>query len=56
MQLMRTLLVVVLVCSSALLQASVLPEDRLDVLYHQYEGGGMKINGPSVLVLSLIHI
>lgn len=50
MQLMRALLAAVLVCSSALLQASVLPEDRLDVLYHQYEGGGMKINGPSVLV------
>lgn len=50
MQLMRALLAVVLVWSSPLLLASVLPEDRLDVLYHQYEGGGMKIKGPSVLV------
>lgn len=50
MQLMRALLAVALVWSSPLLLASVLPEDRLDVLYHQYEGGGMKIKGPSVLV------
>ena len=50
MQLMRTLSAALLLGASTLLQASVLPEDRLDVLYHQYEGGGMKINGPSVLV------
>ena len=30
--------------------ASVLPEDRADLLYHRYEGGGMTIDGPSVLV------
>jgi len=30
--------------------ASVLPEDRADVLYHRYEGGGVTIDGPSVLV------
>ena len=30
--------------------ASVLPEDRADVLYHHYTGGGVDINGPSVLV------
>ena len=30
--------------------AAVLPEDRADVLYHRYEGGGMTIDGPSVLV------
>jgi hypothetical protein len=28
----------------------VLPEDRGDVLYHRYEGGGVTIDGPSVLV------
>lgn len=32
------------------LSAAVLPEDRLDALYHSYEGGGIEINGPSVLV------
>lgn len=30
--------------------AAVLPEDRVDIMYHGYEGGGMKIDGPSVLI------
>jgi len=30
--------------------AAVLPEERADLLYHSYDGGGAKINGPSVLV------
>lgn len=30
--------------------ASVLPEDRSDVLYHRYEGDGVLIEGPSILV------
>lgn len=30
--------------------AAVLPEERADALYHRYEGGGMTIDGPSVLV------
>ena len=30
--------------------AGVLPEDRADVLYHLYDGGGVEIDGPSVLV------
>ncbi len=30
--------------------ASVLPEDRTDFLYHRYEGGGVTIDGPSILV------
>ncbi len=30
--------------------ASVLPDDRSDVMYHRYEGGGVLIDGPSVLV------
>jgi hypothetical protein len=33
-----------------LVQAAVLPEPRADALYHRYEGGGMVIDGPSVLV------
>lgn len=28
----------------------VLPEDRADVLYHSYDGGGVTIDGPSLLV------
>ncbi len=31
-------------------QAAVLPEDRADALYHRYEGGGVTVDGPSVLV------
>ena len=38
-----------LLASGAVL-GGVLPEDRADVLYHRYEGGGVKIDGPSVLV------
>lgn len=30
--------------------AGVLPEDRADVLFHSYDGGGITIQGPSVLV------
>lgn len=41
-----------LLCLAPLLpvQAAVLPEQRADVLHHRYEGGGMTIQGPSVLV------
>ncbi len=31
-------------------RAGVLPDDRGDVLYHRYQGGGVTIDGPSVLV------
>ncbi len=37
-----------LVCLPVL--AAVLPDERVDVLQHQYEGGGIKVSGPSVLV------
>ena len=30
--------------------AAILPEDRTDVMYHGYDGGGLEVNGPSVLV------
>jgi hypothetical protein len=30
--------------------AQVLPEDRADALYHSYDGGGISITGPSLLV------
>jgi hypothetical protein len=30
--------------------AAVLPDDRADVLYHRYDGGGVTIDGPSLLV------
>ena len=31
-------------------RAAVLPEERGDFLYHSYDGGGAKIDGPSILV------
>lgn len=30
--------------------AAVLPDERIDVLYHGYDGGGAQIDGPSILV------
>jgi hypothetical protein len=43
---------VVLLASLAALpsRAGVLPDDRGDVLYHRYQGGGVTIDGPSLLV------
>jgi len=32
------------------LQAAVLPDERVDLLYHRYDGGGAEIDGPSFLV------
>jgi len=32
------------------LLAAVLPEDRSDILYHSFDGGGVTITGPSVLL------
>ncbi len=40
---------VTLAASSASL-AAVLPDERIDVLYHGYDGGGAQIDGPSILV------
>ena len=39
-----------LVARSRRLRAACLPEDRADVLVHSYEGGGVTIQGPSLLV------
>jgi hypothetical protein len=36
--------------AAAPLHAGVLPDDRADVLYHRYDGGGVTIDGPSLLV------
>lgn len=45
---LSALLVLTLVCSQV--RAGVLPEDRADALYHSYDGGGVTIQGPSLLV------
>jgi len=42
-----------LLCLSIFLSdliAAVLPEDRADALFHSYDGGGVEITGPSILV------
>ena len=44
----RILLLLTLAMPAA--RAAVLPDDRADVLYHRYEGGGVTIDGPSLLV------
>lgn len=44
-------LLTLLLSSSALSAfATVLPEERADAMYHRYEGGGVTVDGPSVLV------
>ncbi len=30
--------------------AAILPEDRADAMYHSYDGGGLTVDGPSILV------
>ena len=41
---------VVLLGQTQLVWATVLPEERADALYHSYEGGGVTVTGPSILV------
>lgn len=36
--------------ASCTLLAAVLPDDRADVMYHRYDGGGVTVDGPSILV------
>lgn len=44
----RTAPLLLLMVSMA--QAAVLPEDRVDAMYHYYDGGGTKVDGPALLV------
>lgn len=46
----RLLAAAALLCAWQTGAAGVLPDDRTDFLYHQYDGGGVVIDGPSVLV------
>ncbi len=46
---MRSLTLVLLFFCGAL-RAAVLPEERADLLYHSYDGGGATIDGPSILL------
>ncbi|MBT8136098.1 MAG: DUF3570 domain-containing protein [Gammaproteobacteria bacterium] len=45
---LRRGLIVLFACATA--QAEVLPEERADALYHLYDGGGVTVDGPSLLV------
>lgn len=44
------LVALLVLVASPWVNAATLPEDNVDLLYHRYEGGGMVIDGPSVLV------
>jgi Protein of unknown function (DUF3570) len=48
MQLIRRIALFFLLPLTAV--AGVLPEDRADLMYHYYDGGGVTIDGPSLLV------
>jgi len=47
---MRRLLALVLCGLAAPAMSGVLPEDRMDIMYHMYDGEGITIDGPSLLV------
>ena len=42
--------VTLLLAAAGTATAGVLPDDRADILYHLYDGGGVAIDGPSILV------
>ena len=42
------LIVIMTWCATT--QAAVLPQERSDAMYHSYQGGGMSIDGPSILL------
>ncbi len=46
----RRILIALVSLASIPALAAVLPEDRADVLYHSFSGGGAEISGPSILV------
>jgi opacity protein-like surface antigen len=46
----RCLILALLLTLSCTLQAAVLPEERADVMFHRYDGGGVEVDGPSILV------
>lgn len=46
----HSLLILPVVVFANIASAAVLPPDRADALYHSYDGGGVTISGPSILV------
>lgn len=47
---MRHFITIVFFTWAAFTQAAVLPEEKTEALFHQFDGGGVTISGPSVLV------
>lgn len=47
-KMMRRFCLLYLFCGLAV--ADVLPDERADALYHAYDGGGVQVNGPSLLI------
>lgn len=50
MSLLRCLLLLGAVLGPVAATAAVLPENRADFMYHRYDGGGVTVQGPSILV------
>ena len=46
----RGFVITIALLTAGLAHAGVLPDDRADVLYHRYDGGGVTIDGPSILM------
>lgn len=44
----RRFVLIVLLLACLPLMAAILPEERFDLLYHHYQGGGVEITGPSL--------
>ncbi len=42
--------IVVVVCCMMQSRAAVLPEDEAEIMYHLYDGGGVEVDGPALLV------
>ncbi len=45
----KLLISLLLICGAAA-QAAILPQDRADLMYHSYQGGGVSIDGPAVML------
>jgi hypothetical protein len=52
--LLRAAVAVAALLAAFTARAGVLPDDRADALYHSYDGGGVSISGPSLLVLKKV--
>ncbi len=46
----RRRITIALLSLPMLANSAILPEDRADALYHSYDGGGVTVDGPSILV------